>query len=158
MGFTRITHGIFLHKYHPTLCVQWFFFWVYTFYSWHFFSHKFHHTILRCIDQALENERNEYTKPNQHVLKYKHNHIGGNDSSSTFDFKIINVKEKCKLSAEWTNKTKYNNSSNNNNEKEKEDNNLPKCTPNSHSLISTPCIGNIPVKAGFGLGSKRWMD
>ena len=63
-----------------------------------FFSHKFHHTILRCIDQALENERNEYTKPNQHVLKYKHNHIGGNDSSSTFDFKIINVKEKCKLS------------------------------------------------------------
>ena len=48
---------------------------------------------------------------------------------------------------------KYNSSKNN--EKEKEDNNLPKRTPNSHSLIFTPCIGNIPVKAGFGPGSKR---
>ena len=60
-------------------------------------------------DQALENERNEYTKPNQYVLKYKYNHISGNDSSSTFDFKTINVKEKYTLSTKWTNKMKYNN-------------------------------------------------
>ena len=73
-----------------------FFFLVYTFYSWHFFSHKFHHTILRCIDQALENERNEYTKPNQHVPKYKHKHIGGNDL--TLDFRTINLEEKCTFS------------------------------------------------------------
>ena len=45
----------------------------------------------------------EYTKPNQYVLKYKHNHINGNDSFSTFDFKTINVKEKCILSSKWTN-------------------------------------------------------
>ena len=71
-------------------------------------------------------ENDEYTKPTQYVLKYKHNHINGNDSFSTFDFKTINVKEKCTLSTKWTNiMNNNNNSNNNNNEKEKEDNNLP---------------------------------
>ena len=70
-------------------------------------------------------ENDEYTKPTQYVLKYKHNHINGNDSFSTFDFKTINVKEKCTLSTKWTNIMNNNNSNNNNNEKEKEDNNLP---------------------------------
>ena len=71
-------------------------------------------------------ENDEYTKPNQYVLKYKHNHINGNDSFSTFDFKTINVKEKCILSSKWTNiMNNNNNNNNNNNEKEKEDNNLP---------------------------------
>ena len=70
-------------------------------------------------------ENDEYIKPNQYVLKYKHNHINGNDSFSTFDFKTINVKEKCTLSTKWTTIMNNNNSNNNNNEKEKEDNNLP---------------------------------
>ena len=39
-----------------------------------------------CINQALENERNEHIKLNQYVIKYKHNHVSGNDFSSTFDF------------------------------------------------------------------------
>ena len=38
------------------------------------------------VYQVIENERNECTKPNQHIPKYKHNHIGGN------------IKEKCTLS------------------------------------------------------------
>ena len=97
-------------------------------------------------DQALENERNEYTKPNQYVLKYKYNHISGNDSSSTFDFKTINVKEKCTLSTKWTNKMKYNNCNYNyNKNNEKENNNLPRHTPNPYNLIFTPCIWNIPL-------------
>ena len=80
-------------------------------------------------DQALENERNEYIKPNQYVLKYKYNHISGNDSSSTVDFKTINVKEKCTLSTKWTNKMKYNNCNYNyNKNNEKENNNLPRRT------------------------------
>ena len=37
-----------------------------------------------------------------------------------------------------------------NNKKEKEDNNLPKHTPNPHSLIFTPYIENIP------LWKERW--
>ena len=32
------------------------------------------------------------------VPKYKHNHIIDDDSSSTFDFRTVNVKEKCTLS------------------------------------------------------------
>ena len=32
------------------------------------------------------------------IPKYKYNHIGGNDSSSTFDLRAINVKEKRTLS------------------------------------------------------------
>ena len=43
------------------------------------------------------------------------------------------------------NKMKYNNNNNNNNEEEKEINNLPRHTPNSHNLIFTHCIGNIPL-------------
>ena len=30
--------------------------------------------------------------------KHKHNYIGSNDSSSTFEIKTINVEEKCTLS------------------------------------------------------------
>ena len=50
------------------------------------------------MDQVLEKEINEYTKLNQHVPKYKHNHIGVNDFSSTFDFWTVNVKENYTLS------------------------------------------------------------
>ena len=50
------------------------------------------------MDQVLEKEINEYTKLNQHVPKYKHSHIGVNDSSLTFDFRTVNVEEKYTLS------------------------------------------------------------
>lgn len=43
--------------------------------------------LFKGIDRALENKRNEYTKPNQHVYKYKYSHISGNNFSTTFDFK-----------------------------------------------------------------------
>ena len=48
------------------------------------------------MDQVLEKEINEYTKLNQHVSKYKHKHIGGNDL--TLDFRTINLEEKCTFS------------------------------------------------------------
>ena len=47
---------------------------------------------------VFEKKINEYTKPNQYIPKYKHNHIGGNDSSSTFEIKTVYVEEKCTFS------------------------------------------------------------
>ena len=39
-----------------------------------------------------------FQKKKKIVPKYKHNHIIDDDSSSTFDFRTVNVKENCTLS------------------------------------------------------------
>ena len=54
--------------------------------------------LWRYIDRVFEKKINEYTKPNQYIPKHKHNHIGGNDSSSTFEIKTVYVEEKCTFS------------------------------------------------------------
>ena len=47
--------------------------------------------LLKMKEMNTPNQINMYLfsqkKKNQHVFKYKHNHISGNNFSTTFDFK-----------------------------------------------------------------------